>query len=233
MCLIPTHTDAHNITTKKKLQNYQLHLTWFLSSASGKANKASLWKVSFIPGCTCFILGVRGGSCFFVWARWHLEILRASCISIFLHCPIYNFLAFYLEGSKQLQKLVLQKLFTQEFPLEFPLEFPRLNTSLSAFIFLELSATRQLSLLSCLFTWQLKPFALLFLILAKVNPASKFFWDDKCIYEHNTGQLYKIGFCLQVACVGFKLGFKYLDAKNSYVKGAYNYINNVRFLHNT
>lgn len=162
-----------------------------------------------------------------------LEIPRASCISIFLHCPIYNFLAFYLEGTKQLHKLILQKLFTQEFPLEFPQQFPHLNATLSAFIFLALSPTRQLSLLSCFFTWQLKPFALLFLILAKVNPASKFFWDDKCIYEHNTGQLYNTGFCLQVACVGFKLGFIYLDAKNSYVRVTYNYINNVRFLHST
>lgn len=61
--------------------------------------------------------GVEVWGFFLSWPVWHLEIPRASCISIFLHCSIYNFLAFYLDESKQLHKLVLQKLFAQEFLL--------------------------------------------------------------------------------------------------------------------
>lgn len=153
------HTHREHNKQTKKFTKFSAASDLILFSVSGEANKASLWKVGFIPGHTCVILGVRGGSCFLVWAELCdiLRYPRASYISIFLHCTTYNFLSFYLEGSKQLHKLVLQKFFKNF--------LSHLNTTVSAFIFLELSATSQLSLLSCLFTQQLKPFALSFLIL--------------------------------------------------------------------
>lgn len=55
VCVSFTHT--HETQQTKKWPNSQLHLPWFSSSVSGKANKASLWKVSFIPGHTCVIGG--------------------------------------------------------------------------------------------------------------------------------------------------------------------------------